>query len=318
MLASQKLEEILGQNITEANGSAIVEEVSKMPFVAVGFVPGEELSLILIIPPGLLSADVKTDRIIGRRNGTISVRRGNEEARPVQADYLRFDQLSPAVKVVLDALTELVTSPNPMGVGQRAADFIDLFKPASVLSDFELTGLFGELAVLSEFSKPDKAITCWHERLDSKYDFALEGFRLEVKTSLGSQRIHNFSSSQLPPNEAVEVTICSVLTEHVPDGKSVIDLWIELQENAENEISKGKLRDQVLSIIKKDLLKAESTTFDYELTKGSMQYFSALDIPTVQLQQGVLSASWEAHIEGIEPLTKSASSIWVELGMFHN
>lgn len=291
--ASKKLDDLLTQVHAETGGTAIVEEICSDPFVAVGLVPADELPLILIIPPALLSADVRTDRITGRRNGTLTIRRQDNMPELIQAGYIRFDTLSPAVRVVLDAITDHVISGNQHGVGQLASDFVDLFKPSSNLSDHELTGLFGELTSILEFQDKDRLISCWHERLDSKYDFALEGSRLEVKTSLGAQRIHSFSSSQLPPEDSLRVTVCSVLSEHVSDGQSVIDLWLDIQEQLTDNDSKNKLRDQVLSIIKKDILKAETTLFDYELAKGSIQFFPAEKIPTVTLSAGVLSAKWK-------------------------
>lgn len=307
MSASIKLRSILGNRPTGDSGSAYIEKLSESPLIGVGFVASEGLELVLVIPPGTLPQSVKTSRLIGKRNGLLNIHAKSELAETIQADYLLFDQLSPAVAIVLDAFTEALMLGDKSLAVDLLSDFMDLFKPSNGVSDDEVIGLWGELVVISTWENLDSAITCWHEDPTGRYDFASGQKRIEVKTTQSSVRTHTFSSTQLPAADGIELVIASLLADVVHGATSLLDLWAELDSKLTNPTTRKKLKNQVFSLVRRDPEKVGEMTFDRDLSQLSIMYFRSEDVPSIQLPHAVLRAKWDSLIN--EELAISAINI---------
>lgn len=297
MNASSRLKAILGNRPEGKAGSAYIEKLSSDPLVGVGFVVGVELDLALVFPPGTLSQSVKMNRLVGKRNGVLSIHFGDDEAEALEADYLLFDQLSPAVATLLDAFTEALLIKDKSLAADLLTDFIDLFRPKNSLSDDEVVGLWGELVAMSCWSDLDLAVASWHDDPSGRYDFALSQDRLEVKTTLGSTRTHTFSSNQLPSVEGINLYVVSLLADTVHSATSVLDLWFELDNKISDSKLRKKLRDQVMTVVRRDPDKVGEMTFDRDLSQMSIRYFRAEDVPTLHLPSSIIKAKWECRID---------------------
>jgi hypothetical protein len=309
MKPSEKLQELMAGAIGERAGLAFVERISADPFIAVGISPSEEKSwLVLLLPPNVIQSDVTLERIICKRSTRFEYKGDDGEQVAIVAGSIFFDAVTPAVEIVLDSIAEALAT-EKQRAGELAQDFIELFKPGRNLSADELIGLFGELTVISKTSDSSAAVSMWHEEVEGRYDFSSSSSRLEIKTTLGSARTHHFSSNQLPPRDAVEVLVGSVLTEIVQDGTSVVDLWRLLQARMKTPLTRAKLDRLVLRTVSKGHDLASETSFDFDLATSSLIFFSADQVPTPILTEGVISASWEANLEGLHPTDPVVSRV---------
>lgn len=303
MSASEELKRIIGAGKLSDVAQVQVFTISEDPFIGVGFSPDSELGLMFFLPSQTLSRPVKTARLKGRIDIPFSGVFSDGSIRELRADCLQFDAITPAVEVLLDALEDSIRDSSSATTAELTNDFVELFLPGKNLSESELTGLWGELVVLNLMSDPGTGVDIWHERLDSRYDFAVESFRLEVKTTLGTNRTHSFSSSQLPPDEGVEVWVCSVLAEHTFGGESVSSVWATLRNKLQNANTLKKLDSLVLSIVKRDPIYAESTTFDLSQSENSIRFLPARHVPTMITVPGVVAARWTCVLDDVNLTT---------------
>jgi len=302
MKPSEALSKILSANIEENEGVAYLETLSENPFIAVGFAPASRLHLVLLLPKGTLSADVNLERIECRQAANIKARFGNAKDTHLIADILFFDDLTPAVEVVLDALVSEIHSETTLA-GELAKDFIDLFRPKRGLSAEQILGLFGELVVILEASDAIKAVGCWHEQAEGRYDFTAGNSRLEIKTTLLQSRQHQFSSSQIPPKNGIHLVVGSIMTEQVQDGTSILDLWTAISHKLNGNPLLGKFNKQVLALVKLDPDSVSEITFDYDAAVLSLSFYDGSMVPAPVYGSGVSKVSWEASLNELTPVT---------------
>jgi hypothetical protein len=295
--ASETLRTLIGGKPDATEGDVYIERISLEPMVGVGFVVGQSLSLILVLPPETLPSDVATARLVGRRNRMLNAHFGAADPTAIAVDYLMFDALTPAVAIVLDALTVAIESGESHLSAELLLDFLDLFRPSGTLSEDEILGLWGELITIASANDLDEAIRCWHDDPTDRYDFSKGSQRLEVKTTTKSVRSHEFSSSQLPAEDGIDLVVASILAEKVSGGEGILGLWQEINGGVIDPLCRKKLRDQVLNFVKKDEDKVNTMTFDRQLSEKSLEFFSSNVVPSLPLPHGVLRANWVSLLD---------------------
>lgn len=301
--ASDFLEQMLTSGDVSSGQQVTVKTINEQPFLAVGLIPDTPLKLVFAMPPGTLRNYIRTARLHGRMNATVNGRFSDGSSQPIQTDVLQFDSLTPAVRVVLDSLEAAIKKRDYEASGILANDFVDLFSLGGSLTDDEITGMWGELAFIDTFPEPDQAVSSWHDRLDSRYDFAIQNQRLELKATRGSLRHHTFSSTQLPEHEGSMLTIASLFVEETNGGETIVSLWSRLRERVSSAPIQQKLDRLVLKLIKRDLNKVEESFFDLERAKESIAFYSAENVPQLILAPAVLRATWDASLEDIQPMS---------------
>ena len=85
----------------------------------------------------------------------------------------------------------------------------------------EFIGLLGELLFIYSADEKKELIKMWHSGVSDKFDFS-GGHYVEVKTTLGTRRLHHLSSDQIDYN--LNPDIVSVKVQHVEEGASIHDL----------------------------------------------------------------------------------------------
>lgn len=96
----------------------------------------------------------------------------------------------------------------------------NLFHQHRTPSEDTVVGLWGELLVLSKATDVPRAALAWHNNPERVDDFRDGPHRVEVKTTLGDVRAHNFRLNQLIHSSHV----CSVWAERSEKGSTIEEL----------------------------------------------------------------------------------------------
>jgi len=98
----------------------------------------------------------------------------------------------------------------------------------------ERQGLWGELFVMTRVRKFSFWAPFWHSEATQRFDFSASGRRVEVKTTVGLERIHHFSHGQIFAHEGEEIVIASLLLREDDAGlslrKLIDDARVALQD----------------------------------------------------------------------------------------
>lgn len=85
-------------------------------------------------------------------------------------------------------------------------------------------GLWGELFVMSRVRGFRFWGPHWHSEGTRRFDFSCGRNRIEVKTTIGSERVHHFSHRQLVAAEGEQIRIASIVTSEDDSGLSLREL----------------------------------------------------------------------------------------------
>lgn len=88
----------------------------------------------------------------------------------------------------------------------------------------ERQGLWGELFVMTRVRGFRFWAPFWHSEATRRFDFSASGRRVEVKTTVGVERIHHFSHRQVYAVEGEEIMIASLLLRKEDAGLSLREL----------------------------------------------------------------------------------------------
>lgn len=164
------------------------------------------------------------------------------------------------------------------------------------LPDSTITGLLGELLVISASKDPGLAVDFWHSNTDDKFDFSGSNFRLEVKSTISTYRNHHFSSHQIPGNVPEKTYVASVQIVRVETGTKLLDLISIVTAR----LSKGH-SEKVIEVIRKTLKVPfeliSDYQFDLDASLRGIKLIKASNIPSPSPAQGVISMEWLAEID---------------------
>lgn len=169
------------------------------------------------------------------------------------------------------------------------------------LDGAKLKGLIGEMLILLSSENPGDLVEYWHSDIDSIFDYSSNSERLEIKTTAGANRVHNFSGNQVPGPDGASVTIGSVLLSEVEVGSNLGTVF-ELLSTKLNQLQVTKVLANVVKTLGIHPLHPTGFDFDLATALGSIAYFKASEIPRPSCPEGVLSVKWEADLGGATKL----------------
>lgn len=166
----------------------------------------------------------------------------------------------------------------------------------SAYSEDSLTGLLGELVVISQAQFPETLVSYWHSNTDAYFDFSTDNLRLEVKTTTTNLRNHNFSSNQIGSGLDGKTFISSVILSTVERGTTLSNL-IDLISTKLSTDGAAKLLNVVIGTLGVLPESIKSLQIDLDETLNSILNISALNIPRPEKSPGVISMHWIANVE---------------------
>jgi hypothetical protein len=186
------------------------------------------------------------------------------------------------LKLASTLIDDLGNIPTYEAVRKEIANFIELFKLTSQPQLKTIQGLWAELFLISESKSPKNLLSCWHTNPNEKFDFNNGKERIEVKSTLNEQRVHNFSIEQLNSPKNTSTVIVSVIVKKSSNGKSISSLQKEIRNRIIDEMDLvEKLKLQIALTLGKSINEALKYKFDFHYAKDSIRFYNAKDIPQV-------------------------------------
>jgi hypothetical protein len=173
--------------------------------------------------------------------------------------------------------------PHPGSIGSAVETMAELFRALQAPPRESVQGLWAEVLLIAESPRSADLVTAWHVATDDRFDFSSRMARVEVKSASGGERVHHFSLDQLRPPAGVRALIASVLVERAGGGTSVEDLLAELRATlAPSPELMLKAESIVTATLGSTFRAAIGERFDREAARGSLAYFRAEDVPSLQ------------------------------------
>lgn len=201
---------------------------------------------------------------------------------------------------LLNSFPEL---PEPRAVAIEVRKLVQIFQALRQPPVKSIQGLWAELFVLANSPDLPKWAAAWHDDPMERYDFAMQRFRVEVKSSGSRMRRHRFSHEQLYPPDGVELWIASVFVERSVAGSDCLELLRRIQSRLAGDVS-FEVESKVIKTLGADYAKAREFTFDEELAKDSLSFFPVNAVPRIpdDLPDGISELRYSALISPSDSL----------------
>ncbi len=165
-------------------------------------------------------------------------------------------------------------------IAEVIRSLVEMFRALARPGKKNTEGLWGELFVISQAGDPELAAQCWHVTPHDRYDFSLEHYRIDVKTS-SAGRSHHFSYTQVAPQDNVTIVIASVLTQALPGGTSILDLLSQITARVASKNVSGNLTRTAMETLGKGWEIGSTLEFDAQRAEHSLKWFDGEAIPKV-------------------------------------
>src|ERR1700730_1130816 len=156
----------------------------------------------------------------GPREGVFTVIR----CRSADRETIRY-----FLSVCQTVINLLGDRPTRRAVASAVNRLVDIFRRTQALASRTISGLFGELYVISRSKNPARAVTAWRLDESARFDFVSNDARLDVKATTGRTRVHSFSYEQCNPPAGTVAVIASLLVERVAGGMSLRSLVEQIE-----------------------------------------------------------------------------------------
>ena len=190
-----------------------------------------------------------------------------------------------------------------------------LFDKKREVSEKELQGLFAELYTILHFGKNHCDISkFWQSKNMMKFDFSIsEKKRLEIKSTLKTNRIHHFKHDQLL-DELYDIRIVSFLLRKGDHGISLQNLLDRIRdEYADNYALLMHVEELVVNVDQDQLY---GIKYDEIYLKENIKYYNALEIPhfNEKSPDGVFNAEYDCSLDASPSLQEDDIFNWVKEG----
>ena len=159
---------------------------------------------------------------------------------------------------------------------------IGLFSKRKSVDLIVVIGLWGELFFINQSSNINETLNAWHNDEFGQFDFSYPNNKyVEIKTTLGPHRIHDFSKRQIENYKELNVEVASIQTELSNSGKSLKDLWDSITREINDLDLKEKINRVITNTLKSDFQALYEYRFDYAFAIASLKHFNTKEIPSI-------------------------------------
>lgn len=193
------------------------------------------------------------------------------------------------------------------------ASISSLFDKKRKVSESEVQGLFAELySILYLNDKNCDIAKYWQSKSRMKFDFSINKTkRLEIKSTLKSNRIHHFRHDQLL-GSMYDIKIVSLLLQKNDQGVSLADLVDVFREEYSDDYSLMLHIDSIVSQIDEEYLL--KTKYDKIYIDKNIRFFDVKAIPhfNEKTPDGVFNAEYDCDLETADSLSIEELIGWIE------
>ena len=184
----------------------------------------------------------------------------------------------------------------------------------------EREGLWGELFVMSRARGFRFWAPFWHSEATRRFDFSSRDpdRRVEVKTTLGTQRIHHFSHRQIYAVGSEEILIGSILVREEDAGLSLRDLIQECRDVLAGTPHFFKLERAVRRAGMEDANET-GPIFDGTEAEHNLAWFRSTDAPHFHMTEpsGVSGTRYMVDLVAAPRLSPDELEEWLDSGFLH-
>ena len=208
---------------------------------------------------------------------------------------------------VCDAVLHMLgDKPAGREVASAVHRLVEIFQKTQKPPVRTVTGLFGELFLISRSTNPVRALTAWRIDNTARFDFVAGDVRLDMKTTSGRVRTHIFSYEQCNPPAGVVAVAASMFVEHVSGGitlRSLID-DISVKVASYNDLV-FKLHEVTAATLGTNLNEAMALAFDVKLADSSLRFFNLADVPAIRgpLPTGVRDVHFRSDMSALDDMS---------------
>lgn len=272
-----------------ATGGYDVARLASAPGFRVG--RGADGSVVLLTPPERqekVGAPTRLRRITVHARAAVAIQSSGAGPTTETVGLVELRELSedlvPAFCGIAATVVGLIgEDPAPGTVRAALRHVVRLFEPRPGRRGSVL-GLWGELLTILIAVDPEAMVESWHVEIDDRFDFAAPSDRLEVKTTDGGGRVHEFSNDQLRPVDGAKTRVVSIMTTATSAGTSVGDLVDEVQHNLAGRVDLAmKVWQLVAETLGDDWMPTTSSLrWDRAQAEQSIRLLAAEKVPHVR------------------------------------
>lgn len=274
---------------------------------------GPEGAVVLLTPPEVeerVGVPTRLRRLTVHARAAVSVETPGAGSSTETVGLVELRELSedliPAFCGVAAAVADLIgEDPAPGVVRAALRHVVRLFEPRPGRRGSVL-GLWGELLTILISTSPEVMVEAWHVEVDDRFDFAVPGTRLEVKTTDGGRRAHEFNLEQLRPIDGAEARLVSIVTTSTSAGSSLSELVGSIQERLPGRVDLVmKVWQLVAETLGDDWMPSTaSLRWDRVQAEESLRLFQMDEVPRIreQLDPAIESVRLRVVCEGVRPL----------------
>ncbi|MBU3625497.1 PD-(D/E)XK motif protein [Polynucleobacter sp. JS-Safj-400b-B2] len=210
------------------------------------------------------------------------------------------------------AIEELPVACGTRELSSCIRDLLDLFRALSQPGSREISGLWAELYVIAKSGDILSALACWREDSYDRFDFSWNDGRLEVKSSVQSTRLHEFSLEQLATPFNGVGYVASLLLQPLTGGTGILEFAATIETAVQHSPAlKKKLWKNMAKALGSDFSEGLDRQFDVSYADRHLTIYSMGDIPRpdTPADPRIKSIKFAVDLTTVEPCPKGASNL---------
>lgn len=185
------------------------------------------------------------------------------------------------LRVLDGVISELRNDLSAARLNTEIEYLVKLFSSPKKIDERVITGLWGELLYILSTENEEETVTAWHVDRENLFDFSFADYSMEIKTTLKTTRSHEFNNKQVKDYRRLNVKVTSIQTEKAALGKSVLDLWKDLNEKCNRQESRAKVARIISETVTQDLDALSQLKFNMNLGMSTLKSFNSDKIPYI-------------------------------------
>lgn len=220
---------------------------------------------------------------------------------------IRFEGSAPElhelfIRCVRAAIAGLPASADTPAIEARVNRLLILFRALARPAGREISGVWAELFCIVSSGNIPIAVDRWHIDNTEAFDFSWGQGRLEVKSTVGGHRIHEFSLDQLQTPSSGSGYVASLLLKGANSGEGILDLAKRIESKLNGDIQlQAKLWAQLVQSLGADFSEALDRRFDTDLAAKQLVLYRMEEVPSISppIDSRVSSIRFKADLSSV-------------------
>lgn len=186
------------------------------------------------------------------------------------------------IRCVRAAIADLPASAQTPDIEARVNRLLSLFRALARPAGREISGVWAELFCIASSGNVPVAVNRWHNDNAEAFDFSWGHGRLEVKSTVGPIRVHDFSLEQLQPPNCGSGYVASLVLKATNAGEGVLDLAKRVEAELNGDVAlQAKLWALLVQSLGSDFSETLDRRFDFDLAAKQLMLFRTEDVPSL-------------------------------------